>query len=714
MAKAVTARRINRGWIELKGGAFGESRKGAKTGPREQSKEAWKSEGKDTLAQTVHFPTRGVWYVWIKATTGGPWPAQLSWSLDGSQPLKRPRAEILIQPWAKAAWVTFSRFPGFRIEVNVDAPGDHVLAFHRKSGKVAIERVLLTLFHSAKLKGDGLDMAGDPGDGRIEFPHAPAEVDGYRPNWKAPELKAVGTTYYLDAEKGDDAATGTAPDKPWKTLARINAHDLRPGDAILLKRGARWDEALMPRGSGTADRWIMLGAFGEGARPVVNGTTRPGLALTNQSYWTIQDLAFTSDPEYKQDGIDIEVTDGAPQGRGIRIVNCVTFDTGAHGIEVGGPAGYDGVVIENCLSFCNSGDGISIGGSHAKSGRNSVIRHCTAYTNAGMAGIWISGSENGLIEDCLAYNNACVNIWCWNATNITMRRCEAFRGRPQRDAAGFDIDWGSEACTLEHCYSHHNEGDAFLLMGSGTVEYLDHTKKSCFNLMRYCVAEGHSTIDMGETFNDSKVYNNLAVATGGVAAFKIFGWPNDASGDGGGWPERTEVVNNIFIGLGGSSAMYVDDYGTGQGNVFDYNLVWREGRKAPLIQWGGRENGPDFWTGDGKKGTFPPKKFASLAAFQAATAKSAHSIEADPGVTEPGAGTYGRLPLTTARLKPGSPTLGAGIRVVLSEEWLKGRRAYLTETGAGAYGIPMDPAPDPVDFWGAAPGGPVSIGPQAR
>ncbi len=716
MAGRAAGRGADRGWIELAGGVFGASRKGAKTGPREQSTEAWRSEGEDTLARTVNFPTRGVWYVWIKVTTGGPWPAQLTWSLDGVQPLKSPRADILVQPYARSSWVSFTRFPGFRIEVNVDAPGDHVLAFKRVAGRVTIEKVLLTLFHSAALKGDGLDMADDPGHGRIAFPHAATQVDGYRADWKAPAIAAAGTTYYLDAEKGDDTALGTAPEKPWKTLGRLNAHDLKPGDAVLLRRGGRWEEPLAPRGSGTAQRWIALGAYGEGDRPVVNGRTKAGLTLRNQEYWSVQDLAFTSDPEYRQDGIDAGVTEGAPRARGLRILNCVAFDTGGHGIEVGGPAGFDGVVIENCLAFCNAGDGITVGGSHATSGRNTVIRRCTAYTNAGMAGIWISGSENGLIEDCLAYNNACVNIWCWNAVNITMRRCEAFRGRPQRDAAGFDIDWGSEACTLEHCYSHHNEGDAFLLMGSGNVDYLDHTKKSCFNVMRFCVAEGHSTIDMGETFNDGKVYNNLAVATGGVAAFKIFGWPNDANNDGGGWPERTEVVNNIFIGMGGASAMCVDDHGTEQGNVFDWNLLWREGRKAPVIQWGGRENGPEFWTGDGRKGTFPPARYASLAAFRKATGKAAHSLEADPGVREPGAGAYGRLPLETAQLTPGSPARGAGTRVVLDEAWLKGRRAFLTDTGAAAYGIPMEPEPDPADYWGtpADPAAPPSIGPQRR
>src|SRR5206468_2716812 len=125
-----------------------------------------------------------------------------------------------------------------------------------------------------------------------------------------------------------------------------------------------------------------------------------------------------------------------------------------------------------------------------------------------------------------------------------------------------DIDWGSQACSLEYCYSHHNEGDAFLLMGSGDLDYLGCSMQSNHNLMRWCVAEGRSPIDMGETFNHSKVYHNLSVARGkGNNAFKVFGWPNDASGGNGGWPVDTEVFNNLFIALDGATPLYVDDHG---------------------------------------------------------------------------------------------------------------------------------------------------------
>jgi len=703
------------GMIELEGQKFGGSEEGEYSGPQQQVLAArWKAEGKDVLARTVNFPARGVWYIWLKVRCPGPWPAVLTYSLDGVQPLMSTRKEVLVQPSAEPGWITWSRFPGFRIEVNVDKPGEHILRFNRTHGNVEIEKILLTLYFSAKLAGDILDMTGDPGGGKIDFPLGGLSVDGFRGDFRSPEIKAAGTVYYVDPEKGDDGGPGTPAGKPWRTVNRVNAATFKPGDAILLKRGTRFPDGLAPRGNGTEKAWITIGAWGEGDRPLVRGVDRPGLALADQSYWIIQDLAFSSDPEYRRSAMALKVSEGAPRARGAKIINCVAFDSGAHGIEVGGEAGYDGVLIENCLSFCNSGDGIVVGGSAQKgSARNTVIRHCTAYSNPGMAGIWIESAENGLIEDCLAYNNACVNIWTWNAVNVTMRHCEVFRGRPQRDAAGFDIDWGSEACTLEYCYSHHNEGDEFLLMGSGDGTYLDFTMQSNHNIMRYCVAEGHSPIDMGETFNHCLVYNNLSVAVGpGSYAFKVFGWPNDESGANGGWPVDTEVCNNIFVALKGATAMYVDDHGADQGNHWDYNIYWQEGKPRSLVKWGGRANGPGFWNGDSKTGSFPPKEYADLAVFRGETGQEAHGLEADPKLIRPGSGEYGRLPLKSARLAAGSPAQGAGRKSMLTKEWLAARRKHLTDTGAEAWGIPMDPEPDTRDYWGDALGEKVSIGPQ--
>jgi len=699
--------------ILLEGRKFGEDDKGAWSGPQQQALARWKAEGDNTISSKVNFPTRGVWYVWLKVKCPGPWPAILTWDLDGVQPLLSSRREILVQPGDEAVWTAWTRFPGFRIEINVDEPGEHTLRLLRKSGNAEVHSIILTLFFSAKLSGDTLDMTGDPGGGRIEFPRGDLSVDGFRKDFRAPELKVAGVSYFIDAEKGDDGAAGTSPGKAWKSAERANAAPLKPGDAILLKRGTRLDGGLAPKGRGTEEAWITLGAYGEGDRPVVRGIARPGLALTDQSFWAVRDIAFCSDPEYGQSAVAITASDKAPRPRGIRLTNCLAYDSGKHGIEVGGQPGVDGVVVENCLAFYNPGDGICIWGSTARgSSRNAVVRNCTTYTNAGMAGIWMSGTENGLIEGCVAYNNACVNIWAWNAVNITMRRCEVFRGRPQRDAAGFDIDWGSQACTLEYCYSHHNEGDEYLLMGSGDLAYLDHTMQSNYNIMRWCVADGHSPIDMGETFNHCLVYNNLAIARGKDAkSFRVFGWPNDSSGGNGGWPKDTRVLNNVFLALDGASALYVDDHGTDQGNSWDYNLYFMDGKPRPLARWGGRANGPGFWDGDSKTGSFPAKEYADLESFRKATGQEANGMQADPGLSGLADAEYGRLPLKECRPGKGFPGRGKGKPGVLAPEWLAERRKHLTETGAEKYGIPMDPAPDTKDYWGEELGGAFPIGP---
>jgi len=701
--------------LELKGRKFGKDDKGAWSGPAQQALAQWKSDDENYLTHLVDFPTRGVWYIWLKVRCTGPWPALINYDLDGIQPLMSARKDILIQPGPKSSWVTWSRFTGFRIEVNVDKPGKHTLRFIRKEGNAEIEKIFLTLFFSAKMAGDKLDMADDPGLGRADFPHGDLSVDGCRPDFRSPRIRISGKFYFVDSEKGNDSASGTSPKNAWKSIDRVNSSaGFRPGDAILLKRGSLFNHGLSPRGSGTQKAPITIGAYGKGKLPIVRGTGQPGVALTSQSFWTIQDIAATSDPEYGHSAMALRVLKGSPRARGVKVINCLAFDSGRHGIEVGGEPGWDGVVVENCLSFCNSGDGICIYGKTAKgSTRNVVVRGCTTYSNPGMAGIWIHSAENGLIERCLAYNNACVNIWSWNAVNITMRRCEAFRGRPQRDAAGFDIDWGSQACTIEYCYSHHNEGDAYLLMGSGKLPFQGNPMHSNYNIMRWSVAEGQSTIDMGETFDHCKVYNNLSVAFGAKAhAFKVFGWPNDPKGGNGGWPADTDVMNNIFLAVDGATAMHVDDYGAKQGNRWDHNIYWQPGKPRPLVRWNGRSSGPNFWKGDRTTGTYPPTDYASLESFSHATGQEVHGSQANPRLSKSPSGEYGRLPLKSYRLPAKSPVFGAGKAQVITERWLKERRQHLTDTGAEAYGIPMDPAPDKVDYWGKPLGARKPIGPQ--
>jgi len=688
-----------------------------------------------TLERRFHLATPGVYYLWLRVTSHGRSGSLLSFEVDdpsthsvrgaprvpaakgrtgpggaqvifgrGRWKLARTRSHILVQPYAKSQWVCYTLQPEHKAQIHVSKPGVYTLRVAALRGNVTVEKVALTMFFSTKPKGDTLDHSEDPGGGRTFFPQSPLQPDGFRERWDSPGVAAM-RRYFVDSEKGDDRKKGTSPGQAWKTFRNVNGRVFKPGDAVLLKRGCKWDAGLAPRGSGTEERPITVGAYGNGPRPVVNGVDEDALSLADQSWVVAQDLELTSDPAYHKCGLSAMAGEGKPRPRGTRVFNVVSHDNGSMGIFIGSrhgekSNGFDGVIVENCLCFMNGNDGITVGGNDQNGCRNAVIRRCTAFGNRGMAGIWILSGENGLIEGCRAYDNICVNIWTWNSRNVTIRDCEAFRGH-ESDAAGFDIDWGCEAVTVEYCYSHHNEGDGFLLMGSGTANYRGFPMASRFNIMRYCVAEDDGApICMTETFQDGKVYNNVAVAgQKGVCAIKVNGWPFSPGKDSGGWASDTEFHNNIFIGRNGGVPCWVDDFATGQGNSWDHNLYWNADGGA-IIRWGGRESGPNFWKGNRKKGTFPPVDYRALAKFRRATGQETHGVQADPRLAGAGRGEYGRLPLNGYRLGRGSPAAMAGHRVRIDRGWLEARSKFTAETGASSLGIPMKPEEASQDWWG--------------
>lgn len=48
-------------------------------------------------------------------------------------------------------------------------------------------------------------------------------------------VQAAGTTYYVDAERGDDSNSGTSEGRPWATIDKANTLDLNPGDRLLFR-----------------------------------------------------------------------------------------------------------------------------------------------------------------------------------------------------------------------------------------------------------------------------------------------------------------------------------------------------------------------------------------------------------------------------------------------------------------------------------------------
>ncbi len=641
----------------------------------------------------------------------------LTYALDGDRPLASDRGRVPVPATAKPEWIGATPHKEWRIEVHAGESGVHSLKLTALAGEIAVDRIALTLYFGGKPKGDTIDHTGDPGGGRAEFPDHPDRPDGYRPGWISPPVRAT-RSFHVDDRAGRDTADGLTPATAWKTLAKVNTRTWKPGDAILLRRGGEWKGGLAPKGSGTPEAPITLGAYGEGPRPALRGATGDGIAINDLSWWTIQDLEISG---ASGSGLAAHTVFGRPQPKGLKVFNVLAWDNGPAGIEIGCEYekgnGWDGVLVENCVSWAHDSDGIVVHGADQNGCRNTVIRYCTAWSNLHAGGIWIFAGQNGLIENCLAYNNACINIWAWNARNITIRRCEAFRGRTPRDAGGFDIDWGCQGCTLEYCYSHHNEGVGILLMGGGDGDYgyRNFPLYTRHNLCRFCVTENDNPgLGLTETWQFGIVHNCLAIADGkDRTAIDLSGWPlMKETMQGGGWPEDSLFLNNIFVGLHGATVCAVDDHAATDGrNRFDGNLYWRDTPGA-LVLWGGRKNGNKWWEGNDKSTDLAPAMpYDSLDAFRRATGHETHGVNTDPAFANPYRGEYVRLPLDSYGPKPGAPVRPTGVPVVLSPEWLAARAKFLADTGAEAYGIPMSPAPATEDFWGHSLGTSPPIGP---
>lgn len=121
---------------------------------------------------------------------------------------------------------------------------------------------------------DVLAIANSP---KQRAPMAPSGRAGA----EALEVRVLLSTYYV-AETGNDAAAGTSPQTAWRSVERVNATNLEPGDQVLFEGGKTF---TLPQRSGTE---LAQGSFGGAATISGSASTRtfalagirPGRAYT--------------------------------------------------------------------------------------------------------------------------------------------------------------------------------------------------------------------------------------------------------------------------------------------------------------------------------------------------------------------------------------------------------------------------------------------------
>ncbi len=254
----------------------------------------------------------------------------------------------------------------------------------------------------------------------------------------------MATTYYLDSTAGHDANGGTTPEAAWQSLAKVNAMTFQAGDRILLKAGSSWKGTLHPRGSGAVGAAIVLGSYGDGPKPVIDGGgAEAAVRLEDQQHWVIENLEIRNttaermvkgylSAKHREEGKETEVpgvrsgivvrAHGTERLAGLRIANCDIhaiqgtswrltqpgmYDNA--GIHINTEAPFDDVVIENnkihdldtigIIAWVGTGgqahQWVAQDGLHW--GRGLVVRN-NRIAKTGADGIIVGSSDGALID----------------------------------------------------------------------------------------------------------------------------------------------------------------------------------------------------------------------------------------------------------------------------------------------------------------------------
>ncbi len=473
-------------------------------------------------------------------------------------------------------------------------------------------------------------------------------------------------TYHVDSTEGDDVRDGTAPDRAWRTLARVNATTFGPGDRILLRAGCTWEGAsLHPLGSGGPDAPIRIGRYGDGPRPLLAGQGRVPwvLGLQNQEGWEIRDLELTNHSageRQRHRAVEIRAQD-CGWVRHLHLQNLLIHDVNAvsdyrdDGDTVaksfGGivfiiegtvrPTAWDDLRIEGCEIRDTGPMGLVMLSTWMAGHRDNdlqtwfpsrgVVIRGNTFDRIARNGLVVRGCQSPLIarnlfRECglLGSGNAMFVFHCDDALIQFNEACLTRYNPGDSDASGFDSDYNCRRSIFQYNYSHDNEYGGFLLCSLGA------TRTRGFNegtIVRYNISRNDhgNLVRISGTVTHALIHNNTFHARPDMVNRRDPGMPPRLIyyKSWQGWSDGVRWVNNIFFN---ECPPAVYELGESRNNTFDHNLFF---------------------------GLHP-----------ASEPTDAHKITGDPRFTPPPAGGPGREQAIAAySLRPGSAAIDAGLPV---------------------------------------------------
>lgn len=297
-------------------------------------------------------------------------------------------------------------------------------------------------------------------------------------------------TYYVDSARGDDANSGTRAEQPWRSLEAVNGRELAPGDEVRFAADGVWRGTLAPRGRGAASRPVLLGRYGDGARPRIEGTGEDAVRLRNFPHVVLEGLEVTNrgDGDRPRRGVHV-VADNVGTVSGVVVRDLYIHDVNGtkeqkdnggiifRTLGMGQPSRFDGLRIERNVVWRVDRSGIAAQSDHWPRHRwfpspNVVIRD-NFVADTGGDGIVPWATDGALVEHNIlrganlragSYN---AGIWPWSADRTLLRLNRASGVRTTLDGHGFDSDYNSRGTRFEYNLSHDNEGGFMLICSPG-------------------------------------------------------------------------------------------------------------------------------------------------------------------------------------------------------------------------------------------------------
>jgi hypothetical protein len=390
---------------------------------------------------------------------------------------------------------------------------------------------------------------------------------------------------YVVSATGDDTRSGSAAE-PWRTLAKVSATSLQPGDRVLLE-GGRVFAGPLEIGSddrGTPARNIVVTSYGAG-RAVIDGGSGRAITVDGCDHVLLQRLKLVG--AGRKTG---NVTDGLylAHSTGSTVDQVEVTGFRHSGVEI---SGTRDARITNVHAHQNGFAGIHSGGDVSK---NLYVGYCRTENNPGDPSILDNHSGNGivvgraevaLVEQCESLfngwdqpwtGNGPVGIWTYDADRVTIQHCIAHHNRSTAsDGGGFDLDGGVTNSVLQYNYSHDNFGSGYLI-----CQY-EGAPRFANNVVRYNVSQDDGLFDHdagifvwvgGADMESTLVHNNTIWSTKGSAvAYGI------SANHAGRLPE-IRFHNNIFVSRGPQVLRRADARTTL--GLFLGNLYWAVGERG--------------------------------------------------------------------------------------------------------------------------------------